>query len=145
MKGGFKPCGATVYGNRKIRKNCGTIILIVCEPALRIPMFILSDGSSAEVAEKSSILRFIARNTATKDAVVWASGSTSVKSVWKRERIWSARPAENPLRLNAPMPSIAVMPADKRRTDKMLRMMLSAHFEHLALSVTELIGICAIC
>ena len=39
------------------------------------------------------------------------------------------------------MPSIAVMPADRNRTDRALRMMLSAHFEHLALSVTELIGI----
>ena len=108
-------------------------------------MFILSVGSSAGVAEKSSILRFIARNTATKDAAISASGSTSVKSVSKRERIWSARPAAILLHPNALMPSIAVMPADKRRTDKMLRMMLSAHFEHLALIVTELIGICAIC
>ena len=101
-------------------------------------MFILSVESSAEVAEKSSILRFIARNTATKDAAISASGNTSVKSGWKRERIWSVRPAERLSRPNDPMPSIAVMPAGKRRTDKVLRMMLSAHFEHLALSVTKL-------
>ena len=137
MKGGFKPCGTAVYGNRKIRKNCGTIILIACEPALRIPMFILSDGSSVGVAEKSSILRFIVRNTATKDVAISDSGNTSVKSGWKRERIWSVIPAERLSRPNDPMPSIAVMPADKRRTDKMLRMILSPQNEDLALCATK--------
>ncbi len=100
-------------------------------------MFILFDGSSAEVAEKSSILRFIARNTATKDAAISAFGNTSVKSVSKRERIWSARPAERLSRPNALMPSIAVMPADKRRTGKVLRMILSPQNEDLALCATK--------
>ena len=94
---------------------------------------------------KRYIITIIARNTATKDAAISVSGNTSVKSGSKRERIWSARPAARLSRPNDPMPYIAVMPAVKKRTDKMLRMMLSAHFEHLALSVTELIGICAIC
>ena len=112
--------------------------MIACEPALRIPMFILSVGSSAEVAEKCFILRFIARNTAMKDVAISVSGNTSEKSVSKRERIQSVRPAARYLPPNAPMPSIAVMPADRKRTDRALRMMLSAHFEHLALSVTKL-------
>lgn len=136
MKGGFKPCGTAIYGNKKIRKRLKRSILIACEPALRTPMFILSDGSSAEVAEKSFTPMSEAKNIAMKDAVVLASGNTSVKSGWKRERIWSARPAAILLHPNAPMPYIAVMPAVKKRTDKVLRMILSAHFEHLALSVT---------
>ena len=112
--------------------------MIACEPALRIPMFILSVGSSAEVAEKSFTPMSEARNIAMKDVVVSASGSTSVKNGWKNERIWSAKSAERLSLPNAPMPSIAVMPADRKRTDRALRMMLSAHFEHLALSVTKL-------
>lgn len=87
MKGGFKPCGTAIYGNKKIRKRLKRSILIACEPALRTPMFILSDGSSAEVAEKSFTPMSEAKNIAMKDAVVLASGNTSVKSGWKRERI----------------------------------------------------------
>ena len=108
-----------------------------CEPALRIPMFILSVGSSAEVAVKSFTPMSEARNIAMKDVAISASGSTSVKSVWKRERIWSARPVARLSRPNAPMPSIAVMPADKRRTGKVLRIILSPQNEDLTLCVTK--------
>lgn len=112
--------------------------MIACEPALRIPMFILSVGSSAVDAEKCFTPMLEAKNIAMKGVAISAFGSTSGKSGWKRERIRSAKPAERPLPPNAPMPSIAVMPADRKRTDRALRMMLSVHFEHLALSVTKL-------
>lgn len=78
-----------------------------------------------------------AKNIAMKDVAISVSGNTSVKNGWKRERIRSARPAARYLPPNAPMPSIAVMPADKRRTGKVLRIILSPQNEDLTLCVTK--------
>lgn len=99
-------------------------------------MFTLFGESPARAAAAPSILPCRPRNTAMKDAAIWASGDTNGKSGWKSVRIWSARPAAKPLRPNAPMQYIAAMPVDRKRTDKMLRIVPSDHFDHLVLSVT---------
>ena len=93
--------------------------------------------SSVRAALKSSTPKSQLRNIAASGAVIWASGYTNGKNGWGSERIWSARPAAKPSPLNAPMPYIAATPAGRKHTDKVLRLMVSDHFDHLALSVTN--------
>ena len=100
-------------------------------------MFDLFAVSSVRAALKSSTPKSQLRNIAASGAVIWASGDTNGKNGWGSERIWSARPAAKPSPLNAPMPYIAATPAGRKHTDKVLRLMVSDHFDHLALSVTN--------
>ena len=100
-------------------------------------LFGLFAVSSVGAALKSSIPKSQLRNIAASGAVIWAFGGVNGKSGWRSERICSVRPAAKPSPLNAPMPYIAATPAGRKHTDKVLRLMASDHFDHLALSVTN--------
>lgn len=125
-----------VFGNRKIKKSLGMTTFTDALMEFKTIMFILFDGLFVKVAATSFILWCLSKNTATKDAAIWAFGNTSVKKGWRWEKIRSAKPAEILLRQNVPMPYIAVMPVGRRHTDKALRITVSAQNDHLPLSVT---------
>lgn len=100
-------------------------------------LFDLFAVSSVRAALKSSTPKSQLRNIAASGAVIWGSGDTNGKSGWRSARIWSARPAAKPLHPNAPMLYIAATPAVRKHTGKALRLMVSDHFDHLVLSVTN--------
>lgn len=100
-------------------------------------LFGLFAVSSVGAALRSSTPKSQLRNIAASGAVIWASGDTNGKNGWGSERIWSVRPAAKPSPPNAPMPYIAATPAVRKHTGKVLRLMVSDHFDHLALSVTN--------
>lgn len=100
-------------------------------------LFGLFAVSSVGAALKSSTPKSQLRNIAASGAVIWAFGGVNGKSGWRSERIWSVRPAAKPSPPNAPTPYIAATPVGRKHTDKVLRLMASDHFDHLALSVTN--------